>query len=423
MDKELQQLVDETQKKFGLKNYYLGRSHLHREKSHCRETLYYFSMEWFPNQFKNWDKEDENPKGTASIEIDLHTKSLRSIIFVGGITYAENESVFPTYDLESVIEWVEEQTGLMWGRQFQLVHEKKDNFLFRGVVDNVPIYPSATIEVKFNQAREFSFYSMIGDLPKENEVQWEPFSLVPETLEPVLKDQITLIELPHLENKKWNAVYAVEEVFITNDKTKTIPYDIFQRYGEKVEVNKVMEWEEPLQDEFVGKPLFVFEEVSMEQAQTKEDHPDFLPITKSEAKAAIQETRDLLRREYPNDSGKWMLKTILREEGYIVSLLKPIHSERKVFGDKLKIAMNRDTLQTVNYIDSSILLTELKDYEKVNEINISEKEAFEKLRKYIKVTPTYVYDPSVERYRLCGKIDSDYGVHATTGKVVHLDEL
>ncbi|HEY4600752.1 MAG TPA: hypothetical protein VIG73_05685 [Cerasibacillus sp.] len=424
MKKELKQIVDETQTTYGLEDYYLGRYHLYRDKNSHQETSYYLSMEWFPNKYKDRDKEEENPEGTAAIEVHLHTKAVHSIIFVGGVTYATKRDAFPIRDLTHVIEWIENETGLTWGKQFQLVHEKNGEFLFKGVIDNIPVYPSAVISVQFNNTDQFTGYSINGVFPKDEEVNWEPFNLLPDMVETFIERQCQRVQFPNIDQKKWRTFYAIEELFVTNDGKHTIPFEIFQSDGQYVELNHLIEWDEPIQseNEFVGEPIFVYEEIDLEQALQHEPHPDLAPITEDDITACINATTLFLRQQYPAVSRKWNLKQIRRDQGFLVALLKPA-TDTHIFSHKINIFIDSETKNVVNYIDSSMLFTDFQDYEDANEINISHADALDKLRKYIKVTPVYVYDKSKNSYLLCGKIDCHYGVDATTGEMFAFNEL
>ena len=50
MDIRIKELVELTQKKFGLSNYYLQEHQFYRSVNEFNETVYTLSMEWFPNQ-------------------------------------------------------------------------------------------------------------------------------------------------------------------------------------------------------------------------------------------------------------------------------------------------------------------------------------------------------------------------------------
>lgn len=54
---------------------------------------------------------------------------------------------------------------------------------------------------------------------------------------------------------------------------------------------------------------------------------------------------------------------------------------------------------------------------------MSHDEAYDKLRGWFELTPVYVYNPGQKKYVLCGKLDCDFAVKATSGVVVELGSL
>ncbi|WP_142383545.1 hypothetical protein [Bacillus sp. T33-2] len=62
-------------------------------------------------------------------------------------------------------------------------------------------------------------------------------------------------------------------------------------------------------------------------------------------------------------------------------------------------------------------------YSPAEKITVSFEAAFEKIAEMIELKPVYVYDSSQQKYVLCGKIDCKYGVNASTGDVIMLDEI
>ncbi|WP_157037590.1 hypothetical protein [Ornithinibacillus californiensis] len=110
MNEQIQEIIHTQQKRFGLENYVLKREHIFMEKDVANQTNYILSLEWYPVDQAN-DDGDYNPDGTAVLEINLHTKELKRIIFVNDISFA-TEGIFPAPEIETVIEWVEETTGM-----------------------------------------------------------------------------------------------------------------------------------------------------------------------------------------------------------------------------------------------------------------------------------------------------------------------
>src|SRR5699024_7395588 len=211
---------------FQLNNYFLKRYHIFHEKRSLTEGNYILNMEWFPNQPKEQQEdEDLNPKGTVSIDIDFHSKELYRIIFVGGISNPDAKDIFPTTDKADVIHWVEETTGLIFGKQFKIESEKGNTFYFRAAIDNINAAPGGMIHVEFNEKDELTLFSIDGLFPTEDKVVWEPFSLLPENMGNFFKEQLQLVEVPVEEDEKWMPVYMIEELYVKNDGEVTLPYD------------------------------------------------------------------------------------------------------------------------------------------------------------------------------------------------------
>jgi len=90
--KRVQELIDFTKGKFGLDIYYLQRDRRYRSVNIFNETAS-LCMEWFPNQVTEHEDDDSNPEGTAVIDIDVHSRKARSVIFVEG-KYVANGITF-----------------------------------------------------------------------------------------------------------------------------------------------------------------------------------------------------------------------------------------------------------------------------------------------------------------------------------------
>ncbi|MDQ0216680.1 hypothetical protein J2S13_003154 [Oikeobacillus pervagus] len=56
-------------------------------------------------------------------------------------------------------------------------------------------------------------------------------------------------------------------------------------------------------------------------------------------------------------------------------------------------------------------------------VTVNKEEAFEKMKELFELKPYYVYDFEQKQYVLCGKLDCDYGVIASIGEVIALDDL
>lgn len=126
MDSQLKELIDLAKTTFGLNHYYLQRYEFYRSVNTINETVYTLSMEWFPNHITVHEDDETNPNGAAGIEINVKSRKFTRAIFAGGISYAEDGVKFSHLNMEAIIKWIEDKTGLMYGIQKE---NKKANLL------------------------------------------------------------------------------------------------------------------------------------------------------------------------------------------------------------------------------------------------------------------------------------------------------
>lgn len=422
MHEMLQEIVDHTAERFGLNTYYLKRHHIYREKSNLNEISYQLSMEWFPTNVDDTD-EDYNPTGTAVIEIDIHTKKLKRVVFVQDISYTD--SILTTSDMEQIIEWIETETGLEFGRQFKLVHDENGELRFQAAIDNVPVYPAGSIQVQFNEKDQLVLFSIDGDFPNETQINWEPFSLTPDITEPIAKSQCKLLEIPVENEEKWMPVYGATTIFVTNSGNRLLSYDDVETDSSFVKKDIIMEWDMDTVDSKPFRPedIDLSLEVSEQEALANKAHPDSKPLSTNDVDKSVDESRNFLQYVFPEDSGQWVLTGVHRKNGSILVTLKPMQPDNRVIGRKITLIITSESHRAINFIDNSVILDMLNNFQEAEKVTVTRDEAFNKLGKHIEVTPVYVYDKEQKRYVLCGKIDSSYGVNAISGEVISLDDL
>jgi hypothetical protein len=422
MDERTQELVDFTREKFGLWDYYLETYSFNRSVNIFNETVYTMSMEWFPKHCVGQEYEDENPEGTAVITINVNSRNFESVIFVMGQTFATNGVTFS--DKNDIIKWIELETGLTFEQQFQLHKEEEGELHFKECINGVAVSPSGMIEVNFDQDGRLTLFSAHGHFPQKEMVKIEPYTLTFEKIEDIAKKQMKLIEFPLMEQQRLVSAYAVEEIYVRNNQTATIPFEVIVDVRGYMKIDKTLEWDEPIEDSsFERKELTWHEEVSAQQAFSGEPSPDTLPIIETEQEKCMIEVRDFLRRVYPSDSGVWMLKSLHRESGYIHAIIRASNQDKRVFQRKINVMIDSESLQVVNYMDNQMMLEMFDEFEEPEKVIISKNEAYEKIKGKFELEPYYVYDFDQNQYLLCGKIDCQFAVHASTGEVLPLDEL
>jgi len=422
LDSRIKELIDLTKEKFGLQNYYLQTYEIYRRVNFFSDTIYTLCMEWFPSD--ETDEEDgSNPDGTAVIEIDIHTHTFTSAIFVSGKTYAHNGVSFANSTKNDIIKWIEQETGLIYEKQFKLHREEEGELHFKECIDGIAVSPSGYIEVHYDEDRKLTFFSNHGHYPTKEMVLEENYSLTLEKIEQLAKEQLKLLEYPSYEQKCLFPLFAVEEIYIRNDQSYTIPFEMFADINSYRAINQTMYWDEPLKQTFDRKELKWNEEISVEQAFAAEPSPDSFPITMDEKEKCILAVKDLLRKEYSNESGLWVLKTLHREKGYIHAILRANKQDKRVFQKKVMLMIDPESFQVVNYMDNKFMLERFDEFQTPDKMIIEKEEAFEKLKDLFELKPYYVYDLNKKRYVLCGKIDCEYSVNASTGEVIMLDNL
>lgn len=423
MDTRMEKLINFSRRQWGLEDYYLGRHHLFRQLTLDGETVYFLNMEWFPNKYADWTDEEENPEGTASIDINIHTEEFESVIFVQGVTYAKNGVVFPHKDVKEVKKWLAEFTGLNIEKDFICKQRDEREYYFEEQWNGIPLSPSSSITVEFNEDGELTFYSKhISVLTNKKELE-EKYTLSLADIEDIARDQVVLAEFPNEDGKL--IVYGVEETYIRNDRKGSLPF-MEEKFGFRKNINKEIKWQEGKEDDFDRKPLDWANEVSVEDAYLKIPHPDSLPITDEDTEKCIQEVTNFLRMKYPNDSGKWMLKYLYRENFNLLARIEE-SVPKSIFAGRI-LTFHDQEGKIVNYMDKKELWDEILDakekevIKKGKEIKITKDEAYKKLKPYFTLTPYYVFDPADKKWVLCGKLDCNYCVDVESGEISNLED-
>lgn len=423
MDRRIQELIDFTKTKFGLTNYYLQRHSFYRNVNIFNDTVYTLCMEWFPKHVTEHVDDDSNPEGTAVIEIDVISHKFKRVIFVKGQTFARGGITFCGLDTNDIVKWIEHETGLTHRKQFQLHREGEGELQFKECIDGVAVSPSGFIEIRFDQEKNLTKFSVNGQFPSKEMIKEETYMLSLEMMEHLAKEQLKLIEFSSYDQKKLFSAYGVEEIYVTNDGLSTIPFEMIVDVRSYLEIDKTIYWDEPIHEPFERKEINWIENVTAEQAFSCEPSPDSYPITKIEQDQCVMAVKDFLRQEYPNDSGKWILKTLHQDIGYIQAILRVNHQDNRVFQRKIKVVIDAKSLQVVNYLDNKMMLEMFDEFQTPDKVTVTKEEAYEKIKGLFELTPYYVYDFQQKQYVLCGKLDCQYGVDAGSGEVVLLGNL
>lgn len=421
MDRRISELIDVTQGKFGLDNYYLKGHELNRYVNVFQETVYTLSMEWFPEHVEE-PKDGSNPVGTAIIEVNVSTHQFISVIFVMDTTYAMNGISFASMDKYDIIEWMERETGLIYGKQLQLHKEEEGTLLFNEVFNGVSVSPSGSVEIKYDSEGNLTLFSVQGQFPSKDIIKKETYTLNFNKVEHLLKEQLQLIEFPSHE-EKIISIYGVEEVYITNDQMRKFPFEFIVDVKFYTSINQKVFYDKKINNLFKEEEINLMEEVTADQALSLETSPEAFPITKEEQEKCLLAVKDFLLQKYPEDSGVWTLKTLHRERNYIHAILRLDKQDYFVFQRKLTVIIDASNYKAINYVDNKIMLEMFERFQAPGVVKIDQEEAYEKLKGLYELQPYYVYDFDQKKYILCGKLDCPYGVNATNGEVIALNDL
>lgn len=423
MDMRIQALVDEVKVKLGLEGYDLRRHSLTREVTLFRETEYTLGMEWFPKHVTQEEEDGFNPEGACVVEVDIASRKIKSVVFVQGKTFAKRGICFANLHRNDIIKWLEQETGLTYGKQLRLQKEEEGRLYFEKCINGIPLYPSGYIELQFDRRGNLTFFVDHGQLPPKEMTKQEAYTLTLEQLDSLAAQQLKLLEYPDDKQQKMLKLYAIEEIFVTNDQSLTIPFEVFGAERSYVKIDERMEWEEPLHTPFARQETPWNEEVTVEQAFAREPSPDSFPITTEEQARCVSEVRNFLRTQYPNNAGKWTLQTLHRDQGYIHATLRLLEPDHRIFQRKLTVILDAKHYRALNHIDNEPMLEIFASFAPADQSVISSDQAFDKIKPMLELKPYYVYDADAKQFVLCGKLDCHYAVMAASGEVVALADL
>ncbi|GGD08514.1 hypothetical protein [Pontibacillus salipaludis] len=418
MKQKLEAIEERMKRKFGLEDYTLERTHLHREVEAFEQTHYVYNMEWFP-EGSGPVEDDLNPEGTASIDVDVHTGEVRSLIFVSGVSKAKTPTLPNEQD---VIHWVEQETGLTQGEHFFLKSKQDRTYMFYSAVNGIPTTPSGIISVEVNDEDELVFFTIHGYFPEVHDVQDESFSLSLEDIADLIKNQLMLVNFPIMETKRFESVYALEEIYIKNDGKETRPFHLTDSVH-LVPIGEIMTYEPRLDETFQEEKIDLTDEVTVEQAEMHESHPDLTPITEEMVKETRSSLQRFLQVVYPTDSGEWLWQSVERENGYVLAKLENAKRTSDFYKRKVNVFLNQNSTSVLTYIENDFFSEMTADFEQAEEVTLTKHEALILLEDKITLTPVYVWDPANKRYTLHGKLDCSYVVDAHSGEVKVLSEI
>lgn len=416
MDERIQAIADRAQKEFGLEKYTLERFAIYEKRNGQDYTV---NLEWYPTDYEGPIDEDLNPDGTASIDYDIGTGRFTSVIFTMGKNFS-TVVPFTERTVEEAAAWLEGVTGLTYGQDFFAELASSNDFRFASRVDGISLSPGFHLNVEIGKDGQLMVFSTYGELPDLSLIEKQAFNLTLEEIEPIVKEHLTVINFPSEADERFVPVYAIDEVYVTADGKRCIPFNVDERM---TEVDYIMEWDEPLEGKIERRFIDAGEEVSVDEAFNEETRSIGKELTAEELDTCVKLVRDGLRMEYPEDSGKWRLQELRIAYNQIEAFCYTASANQEIFRPKLVTLIDRETMTVTNMIDNTAMFAMFDSFTPAPDTKIGHEEAFEKMVPYITLDPVYVYDKTQQKYVLCGLLDSDMAVDAVTGDVLELRDL
>lgn len=414
MNSKVKERMEQIKERYGLDKYRFHSYDIYRYvTAHC-ETEYILSTEWIPDHEEGVRDGETLPEGAAVVEVNLHSDKLKRLVFVEGKSFAEPTGINPE-EIEEVISWIEEQTGLIHNQQFHLKSQSGSSYVFQECLNGVRVYGGGTIEVTFNSEGELVLFSVTGSYPDEDLVQKEPFTLQLEEVLDIAYEQFQYFEYPMIKRKQWIPLYGLKEaVLITNqEKNLFVPDD-----QSCIQMDELLSWDTPIQQPFTSRKSVLEPHFSFEQAVAREPHPDLTPLTDNERQECLVSVTDVMRQAFSDESGKWKLVKLYRDRGNIAAVLKPVQPDRKLFSRKIIMIIDPETFSVLHYMDTGAFQQAYEDFEHVPSPKMTIEEAWKKVKPELELKPVYVYHRDEQQYILCGKIDCSSAVDVSTGDII-----
>jgi len=416
MEETIKPLLDHLQDICGLEAYKLKDWSIY----HDAQSGYILSTEWLPGDLDEQDWKDENPAGAAVAEMNFHTKALKRLVFVQDVTYAK-EGILPDAGKDQLLDWLEEQTGMMYGRQFQLAGETEREIRFQASIDHFPVAPSGHINVKFNESGQLTVFSIGGLFPEEEDMEWEPFALTFDDLEPSVRTLCTLVDVPVEKEEAWVPYYRIESVYVTNDGRTVVPEAAVNEHAAYLALDKILAWSGAGFGTVKKEKIDLGATVTLETAQLNAPHADRAPITGVLADQCLSEATRVMQLEHPDDSGKWRVVGIYRDHGYLIASIRPINWQRAV-ERKITILFDAEG-NAINIVDNQFLFQLLGSFKAAVEPVFSKEEAYAMLKPHISADPVYVLNRDTGKYQVHAQIACPYAVNAVTGELVDIQKI
>src|SRR5699024_11724147 len=106
------------------------------------------------------------------------------------------------------------------------------------------VSPPGVIEVTLDHDGRLLTFAIYGEFPPQTMAKQEAYTLTLDQDESILKEQLQLVDFPLYEQEKLLPIYVVEDIFITNNGKKTLPFEIYSSEKPLVMIDQTIEWED-----------------------------------------------------------------------------------------------------------------------------------------------------------------------------------
>lgn len=420
MDERLKKIIDQTSLTFGLEEYRLETWQLLKRVSEKGTRIYSVTMDWLPKDTLELTEEDASPEGSVTIEYLISEGRYESVVFVQGKSYS-TKKLFEKKTVEEVARWVKRETGLVLGEDIRVSEIQENGYQFQSDIDGISLSPDTMIEVKFDEDGKLLYFVSFGEIVNKTDITKSSFSLTLEEIEPIVKQQLQLVKLPSEENQKFVAVYAIDEVYVSVKEKKVIPYFAHERA--EVKIGEQVVWDEPSTHTLNREEFFLHSEVKVEEAFDDLTSHAHISLTKDDIAQSLLLAKEVLSTVFPTDSGKWEVETIGREESFIQVKCGLVEKDFSGFKRRFIVFIEPITFKLLNFMDNVELFSVFNSFAAADKAEVTHDEAYEKMIPYITLDPTYVYDPELRKYVLCGFLDAEEAVDAVSGEIISLRDL
>src|SRR5699024_60244 len=134
--------------------------------------------------------------------------------------------------------------------------------LFKEVIEGIDVSPSGSVEIKFDEKGKLTLFVVHGQFPSKEIIKEETYTLSFNKVEHLVKEQLKLIEFPSHEQNRLIPVYGVEEIFITNDQMKTVPFEFIVDVKSYININKIIYLDATIKNPFERQKISWTEEIT-----------------------------------------------------------------------------------------------------------------------------------------------------------------